>query len=394
MRLGINGRFYRAPITGVQRFAREVTDRLAALADVTLLLPRGVEAPHELPARIVRGHLKGHVWEQLELSARARAAACDVTLHLSGTAPVHRGPHVVVIHDVLPLTHPHWFSRRFARWYATVLPPAVRNAAAVVTVSAWSRDEIVRVLGRRHGLTIVTQGIAPFDRPASDDEVQTVRERFGLPDRWLLAVGRRDPRKNHAFLAAVLDELRRRGHVLPLVVVGDAAIRVHGRQPGIEGPGVFTPGHVSDDELRCLYTGAMALCFPSLGEGFGRPPLEAAACGTPSIVSDLPAVTDNGRNAGLALPLDPAAWADAILALERDNALRAQTLQHAKSRTSGMSWNDCAMQILEACMAAAGDLRKAAAIEQTAGDSRAAAGRGTDGRDRRTGSAPVRTAAD
>jgi glycosyltransferase involved in cell wall biosynthesis len=360
MRLGINGRFYRAPVTGVQRFAREVTDRLCDLADVTLLLPRGVEPPHELRARTVGGRLTGHAWEQLELPARARAAGCNVTLHLSGTAPVHGGPHVVVIHDVLPLTHPHWFSRRFARWYATVLPPAVRNAAAVLTVSAWSRDEIVRVLGRPSGLAIVTQGITPFDGPASDTEVGAVRTRFGLPDRWLLAVGRSDPRKNHAFLADVLAELRRRGRAIPLVIVGDAAPRVHGRRPGIDGADVFTPGHVTDHELRSLYTGAIALCFPSLAEGFGRPPLEAAACGTPSLVADLPAIAPDGRTAGLALPLDPAAWADAITRLEQDADLRARTVQRVRGEAFDMSWDACAAQVLDACTAAARDARYAA----------------------------------
>lgn len=90
MKLGVNGRFYGPHnIKGVQRFAREVVKRLCDVAEVCLLLPRGLhratEVPHNVP--IIRGILRGHVWEQIELPLRARAAGCDIVLHLSGTAP-------------------------------------------------------------------------------------------------------------------------------------------------------------------------------------------------------------------------------------------------------------------------------------------------------------------
>ncbi len=366
MKLAINGRFYRAGVTGVQRFAREVTARLCELADVTLLLPRGVEPPQlTRRVRVLHGRLGGHAWEQLELPHMSRAAGCDATLHLSGTAPVRGGPHVLVLHDVLPLTHPDWFSRRFAGWYAAVLGRAVPRAAAVITVSETSRREIVRAFGEPRRLFVVSQGLDPFTSPATDGEVARVRADFGLPGQWLLALGFGDPRKNHTFLLDVLAELRARGQPRRLVIVGQTATRVHGRPAEPLGPDVLTPGYVSDRDLQALYTGCSALCFPSLAEGFGRPPLEAAACGAPSLIADTPDLPERTRLAGLTVPLRADAWADAVSSLESDAELRADTVRRGRSLGDDMSWDECAYEVLGSCLAAAG--RRRARPTHTAG---------------------------
>ena len=100
VKLGVNGRFYGPHIKGVQRFAREVVKRLCDMAEVCLLLPKGLDRAAEVPhhVRIIRGILPGHVWEQIELPLRARAAGCDIVLHLSGTAPGWGSRHVMVVH--------------------------------------------------------------------------------------------------------------------------------------------------------------------------------------------------------------------------------------------------------------------------------------------------------
>jgi glycosyltransferase involved in cell wall biosynthesis len=340
----------RAAVTGVQRFAREITTRLGDLADVTLLAPRGVEpALRDVPVR--KGRLRGHAWEQLELPRLARAAGCDVTLHLSGTAPFHGGPHVMVIHDVLPLTNPEWYSRRFARWYGAVLPRAAKRAAGIITVSEHSRYEIERILGVHRRLAVVTQGLWPFDQPSPAETVERIRRSLRLPDRFLLAVGHGDPRKNHGFLVDVLSELERRGEAQELVVVGAVPSRVHGRAPALDGPNVRQLDHVSDETLRALYTAASVLLFPTLAEGFGRPPLEVAACGTPALIADLPAVAEPARSAGWALPLVAGPWADAIIAMARDPVLRASVVARGRAAGRALSWDAAARQVLDICTA-------------------------------------------
>ena len=311
MKLGINGRFYGAPITGVQRFSREVCTRIYDRQGTVLFLPRGTEPPPGLPGQVevVVGRTRGHRWEQLELPGQA--ASCDVLLHPANTCPL-RGPgHVVVVHDVLPLTHPVWFDRRFAWWYRWVVKRAVRGAERVLTVSQWSADQIIRLVGADPDrVGIVTQGVEPFSQPASANLVRRVRERWSLPPEYALTLAGGDPRKNLTFLTGVLDDLASKSdRTLPLVVVGRYR-QLHRLPSSMEAAAkhVLDLGAVTDEELHGLYTGASVFCFPSLAEGFGRPPLEAAACGTPALVAEYgPAREVMGDGAEI-LPLDRAAW--------------------------------------------------------------------------------------
>jgi glycosyltransferase involved in cell wall biosynthesis len=258
-----------------------------------------------------------------------------------------------MIHDVLPLTNPEWYSRRFARWYGALVPLAAKQAAAILTVSERSRSEILRVLSTPRQLSIVTQGLEPFDQPADARSIVSVRRKFDLGGPFLLGVRHGDPRKNHEFLLAVRSELERRGEHLELVIVGQVSSRVHGIGSALGDAYVRLLGHVTDAEMQALYSSATALCFPSLAEGFGRPPLEAAACGTPALIADLAAVAEPGRSAGIALPLSAEAWADAVIALARDPAFRAATVTRGREAAVGLSWDTAAAQVLEACITAA-----------------------------------------
>src|SRR5688572_30972186 len=170
MRIGINGRFLAARVTGVQRFARGLCQELSARADIALLVPANTMVPDGLreSAAVIPGKLSGHPWEQLELSSAARAAACDVVLHPANSAPLNSGARdVVCVHDVLPLTNPEWFSAGYALWHRHVIRRGVQRAAQVLTTSQWSAREIARACAiPAHRITVVTQGLAPFAAPA------------------------------------------------------------------------------------------------------------------------------------------------------------------------------------------------------------------------------------
>jgi glycosyltransferase involved in cell wall biosynthesis len=354
----VNGRFYAAPMTGVQRFAREVAARL--LPGATLFLPAGAEPPTGLPAdtRVVRGRLRGHAWEQLELPGAARRDGCDSLLHMAGTAPLGSAGGVLVVHDVLPLTHPAWFTRAFRLWRRAVLHRTAPRAGRVVTGSAWARREIVRTLGISPAKVVVAaQGLAPFDRPAARAEVERVRAAFGLPERFLLAVGAGDPRKNLPFLGAVLHRWRERGaEPPPLVVVGEPNPRLFSPSGGWPaGTDVRLAGRVDDADLHALYTAASALCFPSRAEGFGRPPLEARACGTPAVVADYEAAAEVLEGDARILPLDPDAWVDALEAALAESRRPAEDAALA----ARYRWEDAAAAIGDACEAAARERRRA-----------------------------------
>lgn len=350
MRLAVNGRFYGARVTGVQRFAREVTARLRERADVTLFLPRNVSAA-AVPGRgpIVRGVLPGRVWEQLELPWRARALRVRPVLHLGGSASRWGGPHVVMVHDLTPLTHPEWFTRAFVSWFRFALGGAARRAAHVLVPSDWSRREASRVLAiPPERVTVVSQGVAPFDRPAVPDDVRRVRARWALTEPYVLATGDGDPRKNLPFLVDVLAGLD--GRRPALVVVGGAHRRLH-RSAALAASRVDVRrvGVVSDDDLRALYTGAAVYCSPSLAEGFGRTPLEAMACGTPALVGDYGAAAEVVGDGATIVPLDVQAWRAALTRLLCDQAGRAAAIARGRERARRCSWDDAASDVLRAC---------------------------------------------
>ena len=357
----VNGRFMAAPRGGVRRFAEIVATAVLREVGGVVLLPAGAPRPDPLPdgVEVRTGRLRGHLWEQIELPAAARRTGCDVVLHLANTAPVAGGPHVVTVHDVTPLTDPRWFGRSYAGWHRRVVRPALRRAAAILTVSRWSAMEIVRTLEvppeRVH---TVEQGAAPLDAPSPPDEVCATRRRLGLPERYLLAVGSRDPRKNLAFLGGVLDEMDACGlPPIPLVLVGGRdRRRVWAEPPAFPtGSRIVTVGEVDDRTLGALYTGASALCHPALAEGFGRPPLEALACGAPVVTAPYGSAEEVLGDAAERVPLDPAAWAEALgRVLAEPPAAREVRRDRGRRQAARHRWEDGVRRVLEVCRGVAG----------------------------------------
>ncbi len=190
-------------------------------------------------------------------------------------------PMVVTLHDLIPLKRRSEYLRTGIRFKLRYL--AVQRAARVIVPTNAVADDAMRWLGLpSERLVVVQEAAATGLGPRSDEQVRAVRERYRLPARYLLWVGglrTPDPRKRVAALA-------RASRSMPLVLVGPA-----GRWAR-ELPNVTLTGAVSDDELAAIYSGAHALVFPSDEEGFGLPPVEALACGTPVAAFDVPAVRE------------------------------------------------------------------------------------------------------
>ena len=199
-------------------------------------------------------------------------------------------PMVVTLHDLIPLKRRGEYLRTGIRFKLRYL--AVQRATRVIVPTQAVARDAVQALGLRpERLAVIPEAVARIFRPRPEAEVDAVRECFGLPDRYLLWVGglrSPDPRKRVA-------ELARAKRTMPLVLVGPA-----GRWAR-ELPDVQLTGQVSDDQLAALYTGAHALVFPSDEEGFGLPPIEALACGTPVATCDVPALRETlGDRAAIA----------------------------------------------------------------------------------------------
>jgi glycosyltransferase involved in cell wall biosynthesis len=190
-------------------------------------------------------------------------------------------PMVVTVHDVVPLKRHGEYLRtgvRFGLRYMAVQ----RAVRLIVPTHAVAGDVIERLKIDPDLVRVIPEAAAAAMYPRPETEIAAAREQYDLPDEYLLWVGglqHPDPRKRVAALVAAERHM-------PLVLVG------HAQQWARELPDVTLTGHVTDDTLAAIYSGARALVFPSDDEGFGLPTVEALACGTPVVACDVPALRE------------------------------------------------------------------------------------------------------
>jgi glycosyltransferase involved in cell wall biosynthesis len=273
--VALNQSYVTQRITGQQRYAHEIARRLTPRPDVAALEPTGWW----------RGSgLRVWAWALGVLPLRAGGR---VLVSLTARAPLWARRHVLVVHDLFVLTNPEWFSRAYVWTHAPLLRLQLRTAKALVAVS----EPVARQL-EAYDVPVRVAPNAPstvFSVPAGSSDETALTDRGLERGSYLLAVGSLDPRKNLPSLArayAALSEEERRAH--PLVVVGGGS-GIYRSEQIDWSPEVVDAGYVSDDELRALYAGCLAVVFVSKAEGFGLPLVEATAAGAGALViSELP----------------------------------------------------------------------------------------------------------
>jgi alpha-1,3-rhamnosyl/mannosyltransferase len=279
---------------------------------------------------------------------------CPVPLAPRGS-PV---PVVLTVHDAMQWDHPDWFPPR-TRLYGVLLRAALRRATRVLTGSAESRQRLVTALDldpERIDVTPygVDERFSPG--PASPDVLRDL----GVPRPYLLTVGTLQPRKNLDAALSAFERLADAGAEHHLVVVGargwadDALVarfqrsRFHSR--------IHLAGRVGDDSLVTLYRGADCFLFPSRGEGFGLPPLEAMACGTPVVASRASSIPEVVGDGGVLV--DPDDVSEIVRALEEvvgSPSTREQLVRRGRARAQSFTWARCAELTVRAYRRALGE---------------------------------------
>jgi glycosyltransferase involved in cell wall biosynthesis len=349
----INGRFLTQATTGVQRYAAQLVQALdrqltgnAGLRSryrLQLIAPR-TPPPRALPLQhiptVTTGRLGGHGWEQLELPIHSRGR---LLLNLCNTAPL-AGQTVVAIHDASVFAVPEAYSLAFRTWYRTMLPVLGRRAQQVVTVSEFSRGELSRLAGiPPEKVVVIPLGAEHLLETPAD--LSILARLPIMPERYILAVGSRSPHKNlQAAIRAVsqLDSDR-----LPLVIAGGSNRRIFAGQDGDVGR-FHEAGYVTDGELRALYEHAACFVYPSLYEGFGLPPLEAMACGCPTVVSNTTSLPEVCGDAALYCdPRNPEDIAAGLRMLIQVPARRDELRRRGLARAREFTWGRAAGALLD-----------------------------------------------
>jgi glycosyltransferase involved in cell wall biosynthesis len=268
--------------------------------------------------------------------------------------PLVRGRSVVTIHDCIHLRFPEYLPTRGALAYARAqMGSAARRSDRILTVSEASKRDILEFFDvAPEKIAVIPNAIDErFLTPPTDEALRMVAERYQLQGDFVLYVGNIKPHKNVERLVDAFQRVRQSGHdALRLVVIGDeistnAALRRLVHRYNLHKHVRFL-GFLPDETLSAVYRLAAVFVFPSLYEGFGLPPLEAMACGTPVIasnVSSLPEVTGDA-----ALLVDPRSADEIAAAIERvlaDSSLRADLEARGLARARQFSWERSVRQI-------------------------------------------------
>lgn len=344
MRIAIDARELRGQPTGVGRYLGEILN-------VWKTLPAAQQ--HELVLLAPRHRAGGTTWEQLTLPRLVRRARADVLFAPGYSAPLLSPvPVVVAIHDVSFAAHPEWFGWKEGLRRRTITRQSARRAARVLTISEFSKGEIVTHLGvDASKVEVVYPGVTPVRA-----EGRALR---ASPTRVVLYVGSIFNRRHIPELIEGFTRLGRRMGGVRLEIVGDNRTRPHVdvgvivRRSGMaERIGIHS--YVSEDELAALYGRARAFVFLSDYEGFGLTPVEALGAGVPIVVLDTPVAREIYRSAAFYVERPEPALIEAALerALTHD-AERAATLAIAPGVLARYSWDACARRVLEVLVAAA-----------------------------------------
>ena len=333
--------------SGIGTYIRNIVPFLVDVFDITLLGNNGDIKKYDWSkkVKIINCHSKIYsIEEQIELYRKA--PPCDVfwSPHYNiPLLPIRAKKGMVTIHDVYHLAFWHTLSLPQKIYAKFMINQALRRSDVVITVSEFSKREILKYTGTSKDITVIYNGINKnfFTEAMSEEK-----------GNYILYVGNVKPHKN----------LVRALEAFSLLEAQDLKFKIVGKKENfitadkeVEkvaqklGDKVEFTGYVSDNELRELYQRARLFLFPSLYEGFGFPPLEAMSCGCPVIVSNAASLPEVCGDAALYCdPYNPADIAVRIKQLLCNEALQAELRKKGTERVKLFSWERCAHETHEA----------------------------------------------
>jgi len=324
----------------------------------TVFVPEGVSGDATPSISYRRFPPVPFIGRHVRWSARLRRLKPDVFFGAVGALPLMDvgSPSVITVHDLAIYRNAGWFPSRqplSTRW---VVPSSMRRADMVIAVSTNTARDAEYLFGvPRSRIAVVPHGVSPGLRPMSSEELSSARERLHLPERFILFVSTIEPRKNLLTLLEAWAMMRDRPD---LVIVGGWGWNYEPIRDRISrlGDRVHHLEALEPSDLPAVYNLARVLAHPAWYEGFGLPPLEAMACGTPVVVSDSSSLPEVVGDAGLVVAAgDADAWRQALEKVLGDPGLAADMRRRGILRAAEFSWARSAAMTWEVMDDASGD---------------------------------------
>lgn len=360
-RIGIDARLLHYRTGGISTYIRQLVGALgqATKYDFDFTIYHHRKDGQTLDGKLGRGRLwtpAHHRLERLTLSVELLSQRLDIW-HSPDFIPPYRGGrrHVITVHDLTFWHYPQYLTEASRRYYNAQIEQACHHADVILAVSDATKRDLIDILGIDAGkIRVQPHGVDASYRPMAEAEVRPVLDGLGLRGAYFVHVGTLEPRKN---IVGLLEGYRAVLDAVPdapsMVLVGRRGWLFEASEARIEalqlGDKLIRLEQVNDEQLPAIYNGAMALITPSFYEGFGMPALEAMACGTVPIVSDVSSLPEVVGDVGLLVkPDDTQSIAEALLRVLQDDAWREKTCERALERAKRFTWEHSAQIALDA----------------------------------------------
>lgn len=341
---------------GIGRYTAELAAALAQQGVTVFPLWAGARPPQAGGVSLPGAYLLPGLLTvgQAGIAWQAQRLGLDLVHDPTGAMPhmLTRVRHVAILHDVIPYVYPETSTRLDWLIYRLWLPLAVRRLDALITISTASRNDILKYLSvDAKKLTIIPLAAATSYRPLNREVVDQVLHRYGVQQPFILTVSSLESRKNLSRLLEAYAQLRNWSTRWSLVIVGArkwkySEIFATVRRLELE-PHVLFTGYVEEADLPAFYNGADLFVFPSLYEGFGLPVVEAMACGTPVITSNVSSLPEVAGDAALLIdPYDVTQIAHAMALALTQPTLAAMMKSKGMARAAQFSWERTARETL------------------------------------------------
>ena len=336
----INGRFLNQEITGIQRFSYEICKALIDKEPgVIILAPRKIRKEYRLNCRIIRfGIFNGILWEQIDLPVYLTKHKNPLLINFGSPGPLFYSNRIVTVHDLSFYVNPGWFRKSYRLYYRFATPVFTRLSKKVITVSEFSKKEIMRLIG------VPDEKIIVIHNAVSSDLMIPAPVRAGGRGKYILSVASMDPRKN---IVRLVDACKMAGidQEIKLVLAGksDPIFNMQFSDEIL----ACSVGYVPDNELSSLYENATLFIYPSFYEGFGLPPLEAMSLGCPVILSDIPVFREIFADAVHYVdPFEIVSIRDGIMMVIKNEPYRKELIRRGYERVKMYSWERSADKIV------------------------------------------------
>lgn len=340
----INGRFLSQKMTGVHRYSYQMCCSLKQLgANFTIVAPRKILPQYDLDGFDIErcGRFNSHLWEQLELPLYLyRRHKGKKLVSLMGLGSILYNKTICTVHDLSYIENPAWFSKSYYFFYKIMTPITVHRALMVVTVSNFSRQELIDILKvPSEKIKVIYNAATIF--PTSKTSISKSEKQY------ILAVSSLDPRKNLRRLIEAFALLPQKDYKLYIIGVGNRVFALPNLET-VNRENIIFPGYVDDIQLGQYYSGATLFVAPSLYEGFGLPTLEAMTNSCPVVASDIAPHHEVCGDA--AIYFDPENiydMASKISDLLADRSKQLDMISKGIERVKNFSWNMSATQLLQ-----------------------------------------------